>query len=324
MSEWCPQVVRLENIEKHPGADTLQMATVLGGYTVIFKEGQFKEGDLVSYIPSDTIVSDNPEFDWLGDKKRIKPIRLRGVFSLGILAAPPPGANENDSVVEYYGLEKYEYDEEKPDAFTDNEAPPNIVVPKYDLDALRRYKWLLEDGEEVVITEKIDGCNAAFYHDGERLWVKSRQYFKKYDPNNQWWEAAIRYDLADKLKQYPGKVFFAELYGHVKGFHYDCEVVKNQRKNKIRFFDILDPKTQTFADWPDLAKIISDLGLETAPVLYTGPWSDAQYAHADGKSSIGDHIREGFTVRPVKERIHYHQGRVILKHKGETYLLQKK
>jgi RNA ligase (TIGR02306 family) len=324
MSEWTPQVVRLENIERHPNAETLEMSTVLGGYTVIFKEGRFKQGDLASYIPSDTICSDNAEFDWLGDKKRIKPVRLRGVFSLGILAAPPPDAAENDSVVEYYGLQKFEYDEEKPEAFTDNEAPPNVVVPKYDLDALRRYKWLLEEGEEVVITEKLDGCNAAFYHDGDRLWVKSRQFFKKENPNNQWWAAAIRYNLADKLKSNPGKVFFAELYGQVKGFAYDTEVVKNQRQNKIRFFDILDPKTQTFADWSELDKIVSGMELETAPVLYTGPWSDAQWAHADGKSSIGDHIREGFVVRPAKERVHPHQGRVILKHKGEEYLLKKK
>ncbi len=324
MSEWTPQVVRLENINRHPAADTLEISTVLGGYTVIFKEGRFKQGDLAAYIPSDTICSDNPEFDWLGDKKRIKPVRLRGVFSLGILATPPPDSVENDSVVDYYGLVKYEYDEEQPDRGADNEAPPNVVVPKYDLDALRRYKWLIEDGEEVVVTEKLEGCNAGFYHDGERLWVKSRSYFKKHDPNNQWWEAAIRYELADKLKQHPGKVFFAELYGHVKGFHYDCEVVKNQRKNKLRFFDILDTKMQTFADWPILNETVTSLGLETAPVLYTGPWTEEQWALADGKSSIGANIREGFVVRPIKERVHHHQGRVILKHKGEEYLLKKK
>jgi hypothetical protein len=46
VSDWKPQVVKLDNIERHPSADTLEMCTVLGGYTVIFKEGQYKNGDL--------------------------------------------------------------------------------------------------------------------------------------------------------------------------------------------------------------------------------------------------------------------------------------
>lgn len=325
MSEWTPIVVKLDKIGKHPNADTLQICTVLGGYTCIFKEGRFKPGDLASFIPVDTIVSDNPEFDYLKDHKRIRASRLRGIFSLGVLAAPPPDAKEGDSVVEFYGLKKHEYDEEKPDHTSDNEAgPKGLVVPYYDLNAVRRYQRLLTEGEEVVITEKLDGCNAAFLHDGERLWVKSRSHFKKEDVNNLWWKAAYNYELSAKLAKHPNKVFFCELYGQVGGFPYDCQVIKNQRQPKLRFFDICDAKTQVFADWSDMQETVQALGLEVVPLLFVGPWNKELWNLADGKSTIGDHIREGFVVRPVKERVDTHAGRVILKIKGETYMIKKK
>ncbi len=327
MSEWQPQVVRLEKVERHPNADTLEISTVLGGYVIVFQENQYKEGDLVSYIPVDSICPERPEFEWLGSKRRIKAIRLRGIFSLGITAAAPEGMKEGDSIVDHFGLTKYVYEEEVPDQVnTNNEhAPSGWSLPHYDLEALRKYSRLLTDNEEVVLTEKLEGCNAAFCHDGERLWVKSRNFFKKEDPLNQWWNVAERFDLKNKLAKYPGLAFFGELYGQVKGFKYDCPVVQNRVTTKIRFFDIFDTKTMTFLNWDEMTEIVKELGLEYVPVLHRGPWTGQDlWAHAEGKSSIGENIREGFVVRPVVERVDPRYGRIILKHKGEEYLLKKK
>lgn len=336
MSEWHPAVVKLEKIERHPNADSLEMSTVLGGYTVIFKEGRFKEGDLAAYIPVDTICSDHSEFEWLGDKKRIKAIRLRGIFSLGILAAAPDGMVEGDPVVDFYNLKKHVYEEEVPDQVnTDNEgAPSGWTIPHYDLEGLRKYSGLLVPDEEVVISEKLEGCNAGFAHDGERLWVKSRNYYKKEDDLNQWWAAAKRLDLATKLAQFPGKAFFAELYGNVKGFKYDCPVVNGRVEPKLRFFDVYDTKTMKYHTWDEMVEMVTSVGLEHAPVLYRGPWVKSTetnrsvfnplWAHADGQSVLGSNIREGFVVRPVTERYDLRHGRVILKLKGEEYMLKKK
>ena len=327
MSEWNPQVVKLDKIERHPNADSLVISTVLGGYTVIFKEGQYKEGDLVSYIPVDSICPETPEFEWLGPKKRIKAIRLRGIFSLGITAAAPAGMVEGDSIVDHFALKKYVYEEEVADQVnTDNEfSPTGWMLPHYDLEALRKYSRLLRDNEEVVLSEKLEGCNAAFCHDGERLWVKSRNFFKKEDPLNQWWNAAERLDLKTKLAKYPGFAFFGELYGNVKGFKYDCPVVQNRVTTKVRFFDIWDTKGFKFLDWDEMTAIVTELELEHAPVLYRGPWTGQDlWAHAEGKSVLGENIREGFVVRPVVERTDPRYGRIILKHKGEEYMLKKK
>lgn len=328
MSEWQAVVVKLEKIERHPQADTLEICNVLGDYTVIFKEGRFKEGDLAGYIPVDTICSDNPEFDWLGSKKRIKPMKLRGVFSLGILAAAPEGMKEGDSIVEHYGLTKHVYEEEVPDQVnTDNEhAPSGWVIPHYDLDALRKLGKSIADGEEVIITEKLEGCNSSFCHDGEKLWVKSRNWFKKEDPLNQWWDAAYRLNLKEKLAKYPHLNFFGELYGQVKGFKYDCPVVNNKIEPKVRFFDAFNVKTMEWLDFYEMCKIAVELELETVPILYHGPWkSGKEFWHfAEGQSELGSNIKEGIVVRTAKEQKDYMGRRKVLKLKSEEYSLKKK
>lgn len=330
MTEWNPVVVRLNKIERHPEADTLEISTVHEGYVVIFKEGRFKEGDLAAYLPSDTICSNHPEFDWLGDKKRIKPIRLRGVFSLGILATPPEGMIEGDSVIEYYDLKKHVYEEEQPDVpgrmNGQHASPPEAwSIPYYDLESLRQHSWLLEEGEEVIITEKVEGHNVGYSHDGEKLWVKSRNYYLKPDDKNLYWMGAKQYNLEEKLAQYPGLVFFAEQYGKVKGFKYDCKVENGTLTPRLRFFDVYDTKSMRYLDWDEAEKIITSLGLDMVPVLYRGPWKGKeQWVLAEGESVLGGNVREGFVVQPVKDRLHPKYGRVKSKLKGEAYMLKKK
>ena len=328
MSEWHPQVVRLAKIERHPNADTLEMSEVLGSYPVIFKEGQYQPGDLVAYIPVDTVCSDSPIFDFLGDHKRIKAKKLRGIFSMGMLIPAPPDFKEGDSVVDYYGLVKYEYEEEKVENIKvskNSESPPKgWTIPYYDLEGLRKGSEILKLDEEVVLTEKLEGSNAAFCHDGERLWVKSRNHFWQQSLDNDYWEAATRFTLEDKLSKYPRFAFFGELYGKVKGFKYDCVMLDSKLQTRIKFFDIFDTKKMKFLDYEEMLSMLSDLELEAVPELYRGPWKGKElWSYAEGQSVLGGNIREGFVVRPIKERLDFKLERVIFKLKGETYMLKK-
>ena len=68
MSEWLPSCVRIEKAEKHPDADNLDIATVLGDYPVICKRGEYKVGDLAGYIPVDTVVPDIEQWHFLSPK----------------------------------------------------------------------------------------------------------------------------------------------------------------------------------------------------------------------------------------------------------------
>lgn len=327
MSNWDPKVVKLGKIARHPNAETLEISTVLEDNTVIFKENQYKEGDLAAYIPYDTIASDHEVFSWL-EKKRIKPMKLRGIFSEGILVPVPEGLQEGDSVVGYYNLFKYEYEEEAAARIeTDAENAPNhFHIPYYDLENLRKYLSSFSEGEEVLITEKIEGENISILHDGERLWVRSRNLFKKEESESHWWKTILELGLKEKLAEFPKLAIQGELYCGVKHFAYDGAVIDKKIQRKIRVFDIFDSNKMKYLEWDQVKDICSKVGIETVPELYKGPWKTDKslYTLAEGQSTIGSCLREGFVMRSVPNNFDYRlSGRKIVKLKGEGYQIFK-
>lgn len=78
MTDWNPQIVRIEKVEKHPFADALDIATVLVDYPVIIKRDEYKEGDLAGYIPIDTVVPDTQMFHFLCPKNVEKYEEIEG------------------------------------------------------------------------------------------------------------------------------------------------------------------------------------------------------------------------------------------------------
>ena len=55
MSSLIAPVAQIEQIEPHPNADRLELATVLG-WQMIIPKGQYQVGSKIVYIPIDTIV----------------------------------------------------------------------------------------------------------------------------------------------------------------------------------------------------------------------------------------------------------------------------
>jgi hypothetical protein len=173
----------------------------------------------------------------------------------------------------------------------------------------------------------VHNSNASYCYDGARLWVKSRNFYKKYNPEDPWWDIAIRSNLEEKLSKYPNKVFFGELYGQVKNFRYDCEVVNGTLQSRIRFFDIWDLKQMKYLDYDEFKNIINDCGLDICPELYRGPWlgKEEMYKYAEGMTLLGEkHVREGFVIKPTKERFEPKlNSRMQFKLVGEGYNLKK-
>lgn len=325
-SEHNVEVVRLGHIEKHPNADSLSI-TYVGGRPVIMRTGEFAEGDVAVYVPVDAVVpADDPRWAFLGDSRRIRAKRLRGVFSMGLLTAPEPGMVEGDIVNERMRIETYE---PPADVGTggDNEPAPGINAPVYtDIESWR--KWhdvpgVWPDPDEVVVcTEKIHGANARYvWHDG-RLWCGSRTNWKREDPRSAWWQAAAAGRLAEKLSRVPGFVVYGEVYGQVQDLRYGVP-------SGVRFvaFDVLDAAARAAPRYLDGAGagLLYELDIPRVPVLYEGPVRGVDPALANGKSVLaqGACIREGFVVRPHRERWHDGLGRVVLKLVGEDYHLRK-
>src|SRR3954462_15463402 len=95
-----------------PGADRIEAATVLGYQTVI-KRGEFRPGDLCVWHEPDTVVAENPEYEFLRKQGfRLKVSRFKGQVSQGLalpLSVLPAASREvGDDVTALTGIRKYE------------------------------------------------------------------------------------------------------------------------------------------------------------------------------------------------------------------------
>ena len=324
MSEFHVKVVRVGKIEHHPNADALDVTHVYD-YPVVVRRGDFTEGELAVYVPIDSIVPDTDAWAFLDGKRRIKAKKLRGVFSQGLLAKLPVNAFcdvaycEGDDVREVMGITKYEPPLPMSTGGECEPAPKGWMFPVYtDIEGLRRHPNVLRAGEEVVITEKLHGCNGRFVHDGTRLWVGSHTQIKRFDEKSLWWQVASAFELERKLSQFPMHVFFGEVFGQVQDLKYGVS-----RGALLRLFDVFDINSGSYLNYDDARQLAASCGLDWVPELYRGPWDPTMASFAEGKSTLADHVREGFVVKPTKERCDDACGRVVLKRIGEGYLLRK-
>ena len=359
-TEFHVRVVRLSEISRHPNADTLSI-TQIDGYPVIFKTGQFATGGLAVYVPVDALVpTDRPEFVFLAKngegpgRHRVRAMRLRGVFSMGLLVPVPYAECEvDDDLADYLRVTKYmppselRLTSQMPRGAARAMRDPGFM-PVYGLDAIRKTGTHALTDERVVITEKIHGTNARFCYRGGRLWVGSHKVMRGRTPHrlllaltqaklklfdvlgikhrahilntagDVWWECVKQYDLERKLATVPGYVVYGEIYGQgVQDLTYDSPIGR-----KFRVFDVLDTKTGRYLDHEALVGFAHSLGLATVPVLYCGTFAEGLLSLAEGKSTLAPHVREGIVIRPLREKFDRTTGRVALKHVGEGYYLR--
>lgn len=324
-TEWTPVVVRISEVTKHPNADQLELTQACGN-PVIIKAGTFKAGDLAAYIPVDTLVpTANPCFSFLAKPDRthhrVRAIKLRGVFSMGLLVPCPDGLRVGDPVVDRLGLEKYLTPSERAELTEgDNRSKAHArrqangpKLPVYGLDPYRKYQHVLTEGEEVVITEKIHGCNARYLYQNGRLYVGSHRTMRGASKHrfvqwldrmrvrlktalgikhrahvvaelgDVWWSVAKSYDLEQKLKAKPGYVLYGEIFGHkVQDMDYGLKCTQ-----EFLAFDVLNLKTGQFLGFSEFVDFCHGLGIQIVPTLYIGPWREELKALADGNTVVG-------------------------------------
>jgi hypothetical protein len=173
MSTFSVKVRKIE-ILPHPNADALELAKV-DDYHCVVKKGQYKTGDLVVYIPEAAIVPEwiLKKYGFWNEKEnkgmlagskgdRVKAIKLRGELSLGIVI-PVSALNNSDlhvegvDVAEELGIVKYEPPIPVHMAGEVFNAGTRLTV-NYDIENIKAWPDVFEDGEDVVVTEKIHGC----------------------------------------------------------------------------------------------------------------------------------------------------------------------
>lgn len=340
------EVCKIKEIKEHKNSDNLEIA-VIKGWECIVKKEQYKTGDLVVYIPPDSVLpielaEQLGVRNYLGgkDKNRVRCARLRGEMSFGLIINNEGNWEEGTDVREFYKIEKYDPPIR---ALAGDAAPSDPLFLRYtDIENLRNYTDIIKEGEEVVITEKCDGtnckCGWSRNEDGTielkagSMGLKRRKPAEEEMATNIYWfphtVPSVKQLLEDVLnnEQYNSiKTFtiYGEVYGRVRGGHKSLHYGK---PNKLGFvvFDI-----QIDGNYIDYHrfKMLCDLyHLPIVPVLHNGPFSmEIVKSLSRGNSKLAEfngaeHMREGIVVKPIHERMNGDIGRVVLKFLNDDYL----
>lgn len=289
---------------------------------------------------------------------RVRAARLRGVFSMGLLVRPDPCAACDRGIITVdtfdpdcevpitcsacdgtgstwrFGqevsaeLNTRVYEPPIPTGGGEVERDPGFL-PVYDIESARKWhERVLVVGEEVVLTEKVHGANGRWAWHRDRLWCASRTQFYKAG-ESMWSHVADAANLDSRLAAAcPGIAIYGEVYGQVQDLRY------GRSGANLVLFDALDIASRAWLDYDDFCALVERLNatdgppIHRVPELYRGPWSPELFSHAEGQSVLAavhgaDHVREGWVLRPTRERVHLELGRVILKRHGEGYLLRK-
>jgi RNA ligase (TIGR02306 family) len=322
-SEHTCDVVKIKLLP-HPNADKLSLVMV-GDFQCIVRTEDWKDGDLAVYVPPDNIVPETKEFEFLGGHRRIKARKLRGEWSAGLLVPAPEGAKIGDDCMERLGIIHYE-PKARGDFSTDGEnvKPPRsketskagLFTPVYDVLNFRKYSDLFEDGEEVIVTEKLHGANSRFTCADGQIYCGSRRFWKKEDSNNLWWKALSQNKILETwLRNHQNYILYGEVLGQVQNLKYGA------KNGEIFFaaFDIL--KGNKWLDFDEACEI--GYILPWVPLVYRGPFDKYKilaFAEEDSLWPCAQHCREGVVVKPVHERTDHRIGRVQLKVVGNRYL----
>lgn len=333
MSSLVVEVCKIETVRFHPNADKLELVIIKGWQCVVGK-GSLKEGDLVVYVPIDSVIPPAIH-EPMGISKylsngRVRCAKLRGEPSFGvILPVTDASWQEGQDVAEILGITKYQ----PPLRLSGGDAAPeNSAFPKYtNIENLRNRPRAILDGEMVVATEKIHGTNCRIgVVDG--VWMAgSRELRRKEtttpESNFYWYPTTLKsvQQMVAALVEKGAKsvVLYGEVYGSkVQSLNYG---VSGGSLGFSAFDLMIDGK---YVNYDDFLHHCHQHLVPTVPAIYIGPYSiEAIKSVASGQTlintAVASHIREGVVVKPLVERTDPKLGRVILKYLSDDYLFSK-
>lgn len=371
------KVLRVEQVIDHPNADRLSIIKVEGyDYSIVSAKldngsHRYAAGEFVVYCQSDSII---PEYllkqgFWneeqgkgilAGSKgNRVKPIKLRGVTSEGILFPVLfPDYLEDDFILingdgerkcfclgndvsEFLNIRKFE--PEIPASMSGDVTyvgTHNTI--HYDIENSKKYPGVLDaTGLKIYLTEKLHGtfcgvgyiphlenedCFGKFIIFSKGLGAKGLVF--KDTPENRERNVYVRTILENKifekitnLSAETKPIFvLGEIYG--KGIQ---DLAYATEKPKFRVFDV-HIGLQNSGEWVDATfkyQLLEASGFETVPVLAVVDNEAEIRPFVDGTSTLGGNIREGVVAIPNVEQRHEKLGRIILKYVSENYLNRK-
>lgn len=320
-------VQKITDIQPIPGADNIQVASVLGWKCVV-KKDEFKPDDLCIYCEVDSILPPRAEFEFLKPRGyRIKTIKLKGQVSQGIcfpLSMLPPniGYNEGDDVTSILDVEKYE---PPIDESISGEIRGNFPhqVPKTDETRIQSVPNLIQEitGKLVYISVKIDGTSMTVANIDNDVHVCSRNLSMKETEKSAQWNIVRKYNLAEKLKAIGPYAIQGELAGP--------KIQKNPlnlKETDFFVFNIFDIIAYKYLDFENMRNFCKELGLKMVPIVQENVVFNFTLEQllemAKGKYEGTKNHREGIVIRPmIEEYSNVLSGRMSFKVINNNHLL---
>lgn len=356
MSSLIIEVCKVDESFKHPNADKLSVVKVKGWYCITGLN-QYNSGDLVVYVPPDSIIPDTLiekyNLEYLKKNGRVGTVKLRGYISQGLILDLPEGNwKEGDDLAEFFGITKWEMPVAPPINMQPKQASKRKMNPLFDkytdIENIKNYNRIFVEGDFVVITEKIHGSNfrcgnlLIVDNKDQPLFYRIRSWFKRNILKQKyefvWGSHNVQITHHENRNSYYGDdiwgkivakyhlmnivpedmIIYGEIYGKgVQDLTYDLDDIE------LVIFDI--KKNGQYLPWIDVCQFCLVYGLPYVPELYVGKFDEKILNDLTiGNSRIApDQIREGVVVKSFHEENHPRLGRKILKSINPDYLLRK-
>ena len=189
-----------------------------------------------------------------------------------------------------------------------NVKAPTDFRPIYDVENIKNFSNVLQEGEQVIVTEKIHGSNARYTFTDGKMFAGSRKLWKSPSSKCIWRKVLEQHPWIEEwCRLHPDFTLYGEVVPTQKGYDYGCK----DGQTKFFVFDILTPDGK----WVDLASRGGVIQEHRVPLLYSGEYLTYLLTLAEGPSKVegAKHIREGVVIRPIVERESRNLGRVQLK-----------
>lgn len=338
MADWQVSIEEIE-VFPHPDADRLEVARVGMFPLVVAKDNGYKSGQLVCLAPKRTIIPEDLRDNfrntdtgesYLKHGTTVKSARLRGVLSEGVtipLDYVTKKLRDNDITGEFPELQHKDIrdligvdisgllgmTEHLPDVKVVFGGDLNSIrAPSYsrhDVEGVHIFANEFEEGEEVVVTEKLHGSqvNVIIHEDGfvelSSKGMIGQGAVLAETETNVYWRAVRNSGILDTVMRiFPGK--FVQIMGEVlpvqKGFNYGLST----------------PTLKVFRLEIDGVRISTGFVMDIeafegfrkfwVPVLYRGMFNLEDIKRVckglETVSGKGLHIKEGGVIEPYAAR----------------------
>lgn len=351
MSTFAVTVETIARVDRHPGADRLDLAVLrrFPDWQFVVGREACKVGDRVIYFPIDSLlpVTVITALGLTGrlagpQGNRVKTIRLRGALSQGVCARPElllPShrvgeVTEGDDLTSELGVAKYE-----PPAIPCQQGslvPLPSLVHHYDIEGSERFQHIVDllMDVPVQVTEKVEGSHLAVLRQADGvLSVCQRNFQIQPDPaagEHDWFramrQAGVDTTLGRLADLFPGRAIV--LRGEVLGPGVQGNLYRLPSLT-VRAFELeIDGIA---VDAGRFVELMAGLPTATVPVLAQGrTLRDFLAGRSVATASTGPSLlspdpakpilREGIVIKPMQEMRHPDLGRVVLKKRSPEYL----